>query len=371
MALTSYKISSLINEVDERNALGIREFFGINKDKDFMPTAATTDDLDEKKYKVVRTNRFVYSGMQTGRDGCIRIGLYSGENPILVSPAYTTFEVSEPGVVMPQYFFMKFVSNEMDRYGAFCSDGSIRSNLDWDVFCNIDLELPPVSVQRKYVNIYNAMVKNQQAYEKGLDDLKLVCDGYIEDLRRRYPCEKIGSYISRKSDKNSDKAISLVMGLSTKKEFREAQSRVNRNELGNYKIVQPGDFAYVPTTDTWKVLAYSFNNFGRDIVVSPVYEVFAVKREKLLPEYLSMWFARKEFDRYTRFHSWGSAREVFTFDDMCEVKIPIPDLSVQQTIVDIYKAYEKRKEINERLKEQIKNICPILIKGAVEEGSRI
>jgi type I restriction enzyme S subunit len=86
-----------------------------------------------------------------------------------------------------------------------------------------------------------------------------------------------------------------------------------------------------------------------------------------LPEYLFLFFRRDEFDRYTRFHSWGSAREVFSFDDMKEVKIPIPDVSVQQAIVDIFNAYNKRKTMAEKLKMQMKDICPILIRGALGE----
>ena len=81
-----------------------------------------------------------------------------------------------------------------------------------------------------------------------------------------------------------------------------------------------------------------------------------------------MFFNRSEFDRYARYHSWGSAREVFSWADLCEVKIPIPELSVQKSIVDIYKVYLERKAISEKLKEQIKNICPILIKGAVADS---
>jgi len=82
-----------------------------------------------------------------------------------------------------------------------------------------------------------------------------------------------------------------------------------------------------------------------------------------------MYFTRSEFDRYARFHSWGSARETFTWDDLSEVKIPIPeDISVQQDIVNIYKAYIARREINEALKTQIKDICPVLIKGSCEEA---
>ena len=83
-----------------------------------------------------------------------------------------------------------------------------------------------------------------------------------------------------------------------------------------------------------------------------------------------MWLSRKEFDRYARFHSWGSARENFSFEDMKNVLIPIPDMSIQNSIVDIYKIYKKRKKINEKLKEQIKDICPILIKGSIEEAKK-
>ena len=88
----------------------------------------------------------------------------------------------------------------------------------------------------------------------------------------------------------------------------------------------------------------------------------------MLPEYLSLLFERSEFNRYARFHSWGSARETFDWDTMCEVRIPVPDIDVQHSIVDIYKAYNIRKEINEKLKAQLKDICPILIKGSIEEA---
>ena len=367
MALSKYRIGQLIKIVDERNSFHINDFYGININKEFMPTVANTEGLDETNYKIVRKNRFVFSGMQTGRDKCIRISMYMCNEPIIVSPAYTTFEIVDE-YVLPTYFFMIFLSQERDRLGWFYSDGSIRSNLDWDRFCDIQLNIPDLPTQQKYVDIYNAMVANQQAYERGLDDLKLTCDAYIEDLRRNMPCEKIGKYIQQKNDRNVDKSIDFVMGLSTKKEFREAQSRVNRNELGNYKIVNVEEFAFVPTTDTWKVFAFSVNYFNKPLVVSPIYEVFSVDQTKLLAQYLAIWLTRKEFDRYARFNSWGSARENFSFDDMCSVEIPIPNVGVQKAIAEIYTVYNKRKEINEQLKTQIKNICPILINGSLEES---
>ena len=366
MGLKKYKLGELITLCDERNSYGYTNFYGLNINKEFMPTWANTEGLDESKYKVVRKKRFVFSGMQTGRDECIRISMYNGEEPIIVSPAYTIFEVTREDLVLSEYFFMLFLSKEKDRLGAFCSDGSIRSNLDWERFVDFDITLPSIEQQRKYVDIYLALQSNLAAYQSKVDELKLVCDGYIEELRRKMPSERIGEYIFRYSEKNTDKAINDVVGLSTEKKFRVAQSRVNRNELGGYKIVHPLDIAYVPTTDTWKVLAFAVNHFEKDVVVSPIYEVFKTIG-KLKSDYLAIWLKREEFDRYARYNSWGSARENFTFEEMQEVRIPIPDESVQQAIIDLYLIYEDRKAIAIQLKEQLSKICPVLIQGSLME----
>ena len=263
---------------------------------------------------------------------------------------------------------MIFLSKERDRLGWFYSDGSIRSNLDWDRFCDIQLNIPDLPTQQKYVDIYNAMVANQQAYERGLEDLKLTCDAYIEDLRRKMPCEEIGRYIERHDIRNGKNGSKNVMGISTSKQFREPTSKVNKNELANYKVCHPRQIGFVQTTHNEKVFTYAFNNTKEDIVVSSVNEVFSTQEDKLYPEYLCMFFNRTEFDRYARFHSWGSARETFTWNDLIDVKIPIPDIAIQKSIAEMYTVYNKRKEINEQLKTQIKNICPILIKGSLEEG---
>ena len=165
--ITSYKLGELIEVCDERNSYGYVNFYGLNIDKEFMPTVADTTGLDASKYKVVRKNRFVFSGMQTGRDVCIRISLYMEDEPIIVSPAYTTFEIKRRDLVLPEYFFMIFLSQEKDRYGWFCSDGSIRANLDWDRFCDFDISLPSIQVQSKYVNIYKAVNKSMSMSLRG------------------------------------------------------------------------------------------------------------------------------------------------------------------------------------------------------------
>lgn len=367
MALTKYKIGDLIEVVDERNDLGIREFFGININKEFMPTAANTEGLDETKYKVIRKNRFVFSGMQTGRDECIRISMYTKQNPILVSPAYTTFEVVATDVVLPMYFFLCFLSHEKDRFGAFLSDGSIRSNLDWPVFCDIELNIPPIDIQQKYVDIYNAMVSNQQCYERGLEDLKLTCDAYIEDLRRKIPCEPIGKYVHQYNVKNSDGEITLEQGINIEKRFITPQ-RSNDNFYGR-KIVRTGQIAYCTQLNNENV-AVALRT-GPDCIVSGVYDVIEFnENSELIPEYLMLWLVRSEFGRFVYWASQGTSYEFLTYENLANYRIPVPDKETQWSIANIYEVYNERRSIGEKLKAQIKDICPILIKGSIEEARK-
>lgn len=107
------------------------------------------------------------------------------------------------------------------------------------------------------------------------------------------------------------------------------------------------------------------------VIVTWNYNSFNIKEDKLqdiIPAYLYAFFKRDEFDRLVRFMSWGSSQELYSWDSLCDVKISLPDIKVQRSIANIYKVYKKRKEINEKLKKQIKDICPILIKGSIEEA---
>jgi len=141
--------------------------------------------------------------------------------------------------------------------------------------------------------------------------------------------------------------------------------------LKPYYLVKPDYFAYVPVTSrNGEKISLAFNNSTNTYICSSSYIVFYVSdRQKLHPGYLRILLNRDEFDRYARFNSWGSARETFDWAEMCDVEIPIPDISVQKAISEMFDVYIERKEINERLKVQIKDLCPILIKGAIEEAS--
>ncbi len=156
------------------------------------------------------------------------------------------------------------------------------------------------------------------------------------------------------------------------KVFMETKSQKERLDLSNYKVVRPREFGYVSVTSrNGEKISIALLD-GEPGLVSSTYTIFRVKDTLvLLPEYLFLFFKRSEFDRYARFHSWGSARETFDWADMCNVKLPIPDIKIQEAIVTIYHTLEARKRINEQLKNTIKPLCPVLMKGVVESQAKM
>ena len=367
MALTKYKLGELIAPSDTRNNTGIftlDDIKGISTNKKFIDTKANMDGVSLVSYKVVAQREFAYVADTSRRGDKIAVAFNTGTKSILISSIYTVFRVSNDQKLLSDYLFMYFNRPEFDRYARFNSWGSARETFDWSTLCDIAIELPDLPTQQKYVDIYNAMVANQQAYERGLEDLKIVFTGYIEDLRRKGSLHKIGDYITPFNEKNRDELITLEQGININKEFITPQ-RSNSNLQGR-KIVRHGQFAYCTQLNNANVaIAY---RSGEDCVVSSVYDVFEITRkEELIPEYLLVWLIRPEFGRYVYWASEGSAYEFLNYNNLGNYKIPVPNINIQKAIAEMYTVYIERKRINEQLKTQIKDICPILIKGSLEE----
>ena len=365
MALSKYKLGTLIKQRREKydgsEDLPIR---GVAREGFISPKQ---DGADLSIYNVYYLNDFVFNPARMELNS---IALNMFWNKAICSSLYEIFYVIRTDLLLPEYLNLFIKRDEFARKCWFEAVGSARNYFRVADLSEFNIELPDLPTQQKYVDIYNAMVANQQSYERGLEDLKLTCDGYIEDLRRQMPCEKIGRYLVESDRRNTiGLTVDAVRGLSTSKEMISTKADMNGVGIDNYKVVEPRHIAYVPDTSRrGEKVSLGFNNTDEKFLVSSIYVVFGTQKEFLLPEYLMMFFIRSEFDRYARFNSWGSARETFDWNEMCNIQIPIPDIKIQQAIVDVYNVYTKRKEINEQLKNQIKDICPILIKGSLEEG---
>ena len=373
MGLGKYKLGELIQIHDERNvelAYGLNDVKGISIQKEFIETKADMSGVSLKPYILVKPGCFAYVTVTSRNGEKITIAHNNTNNTYIISSSYIVFRVKRTDLLLPDYLFMYFKRSEFDRYARYNSWGSARETFSWEEMCDIDIELPDIAIQQKYVDIYNAMLENQRCYESALEDLKLVCDAYIEELSKDYQSVTIGQFIFQRDLRNDGSlGVSSVRGISTGKEFINTKADMEGVGLNNYKVVAPGQFAYVPDTSRrGDKISLALNISENTYLVSSISIVFDTQKDVLLPEYLMLFFVRSEFDRYARFHSWGSARETFDWSEMCDVQIPIPDIKIQQYIVNIYTAYLLRKEINEQLKAQVKNVCPILIKGSLEEA---
>lgn len=369
----NYKLGDLIESYAQAcniDNLTVNDVSGINCDKEFFSPAKQVG-ANTSKYKIVPPKYFACNLMHVGRDIVLPISLNTTSENKIVSPAYTIFRVKDEKKLLSEYLFMWLKSDEKDRFFWLYTDSSVRDGLAWEDLCNIEINLPPLTVQQKYVAVYQAMLANQQAYERGLDDLKLVCDGYIEHLQKTEQLQRIGLFIQEYKLKNTNNVLGVndVVGIATSKQFIETKSNLDGVNLTNYLVVPKRHFAYVADTSRrGDKISIAFNNSDKSYLVSSISTVFRSKDEcRLLPEYLALFFNRTEFDRYARFHSWGSAREVFSWNDLCDVQIPIPSIDVQQAIVNIYTVLLHRRAINEQLKKQIKDICPVLVRGSIGE----
>ena len=364
MGLTKTKLGHYIELCQVTNdnlVFGVEDVRGVNNLKLLMPTKADINGRDLSKFQIVYPGQFVFNH-RTSRNGSkFSIAYNDGNKPIICTEDYVVFKIKESAKksLVAEWLYMYFNRPEFDRYVITNSWGSSTEFYNWEDLCEIKIELPDFLVQQKYVNIYH-----------GLEDLKIVCDSYIENLRRSIPITKIGPYLTEINQRNDiELNINAVRGLTTAKQIIPTKADMSGVSLTNYKVIQPGQIAYVPDTSRrGDKVSLGYNDTTESFLLSSISIVFETNHDFLLPDYLMLFLTRSEFDRYARFNSWGSARETFDWDEMCNIKIPIPDIKVQKSIAQIYRAYIMRKRINDQLKAQIKAICPVLIRGSLENG---
>ena len=169
--------------------------------------------------------------------------------------------------------------------------------------------------------------------------------------------KKLGDYIRIVDERNKDNQITRLLGVSIEKKFIESIANTIGTDMSIYKIVKKGQFAYGPVTSRNGDKVSIALLEEEECIISSSYSVFEIiDTNLLLPEYLNLWFKRPEFDRYARFHSHGSAREIFDWDEMCNVELPVPEIDEQKKIVEAYNTIERRialkRQINDNLEAQ-------------------
>lgn len=163
--------------------------------------------------------------------------------------------------------------------------------------------------------------------------------------------KRLGDYIREVDVRNRDLKVTKLLGVSISKEFMPSIANTIGTDMSSYKVVEPWQFAYGPVTSrNGDKVSIALYKDDEKAIVSQAYTIFEVtNKAELLPEYLMMWFRRPEFDRYARFKSHGSAREIFSWEEMCDVELPIPPIDQQRKLVAEYNAIQQRIKLNEQL----------------------
>ena len=366
MGLRKYKLGELITQRREKyDGKETLCSWGVSRDGFIRPKQ---EDADTSIYNVFYRNDFVFNPARMELNS-IALNLFYDK--AICSSLYEIFYVTREDIVLPEYLNMFIKRDEFARKCWYEAIGSARNYFRVGDLSQFEIALPSIEQQRKYVDVYLALQNNLAAYHSKVEELKLVCDGYLDKLKIENEKLKIGEFIEVCDERNSEGIYTLknLRGVSIEKKFIDTKADMAGVSLAPYIVVKPDYFVFVPVTSrNGEKITLAINDSKDTYIVSSAYTVFRVKDTKsLLPEYLFMYFNRPEFDRYARFNSWGSAREVFTMDDMNDVEIPIPDISVQREIVNIHKCYIERQRIAEALKEQLKKICPVLIRGSLME----
>jgi type I restriction enzyme S subunit len=364
MALS--KLGNLIELTDEKNSnlqYSTSDVRGISIKKIFIPTKADMDGVPLTSYKLVKPLEFCYVTITSRNGEKITIALNDSEETYICSSSYIAFRIKDTSQLLPYYLYIYFNRPEFDRYSRFNSWGSAREAFSWEDMCDIEIDIPSIEVQQKVVDVYLAMVANQKTYEKGLEDLKMTCDAYIEKLRYYNEMQELRYFIKETKEINTDNQVLFERGLNKFKGFVKPSSMSNNVDLSKRKIVRYNHFVYPSPHFGEQGTIGLFKEEA--CIMSQMYTTFEVIDDKLNPDYLYLWFKREQFMRYAFFAAADSIRDTFDFEKLCEYKIPVPSINIQQDIVEVFEAYEIRKIINEKLKKKINEICPILIKGSI------
>ena len=171
----------------------------------------------------------------------------------------------------------------------------------------------------------------------------------------------LGNYIRLVDERNRDLAVTKLLGVSISKKFIPSIANIVGTDLSNYKIVRTGQFAYGPVTSrNGEKISIAYLD-EEDCIISSSYTVFEVEnKEELDPEYLMLWFSRPEFDRYARYKSHGSVREIFDWNELCMVELPVPDIEKQRNIVKAYKTITDRIALKQKINDNLRASASIM-----------
>lgn len=345
---------------------------GIDINKSFIDTRANLDGTDISQYYLVPPMYYACNLMHIGRDEKIPIAYNDTDRHKVVTSAYYVFTIApeKRGLYLPEYVNIFFHLGEFDRRAWFFTDSSVRGNLKESRFFDIQIPFPfkdgepDVERQKEIVDIWQGLRRLKEENEAIAKPLLELCDAKMDELKHSAPMEALDKHLEEINLRNTDNhyLVEHLRGVTSDGIFDKSKAKTDGIDFSKYKIVKPNQFGYNPSRINLGSIALNYS----DCIVSPMYIVFQVRKSsELLPEFLNIWFRRKEFQRSTLFFASGSVRDSFSFNEMCRAKVPIPTFTIQRAIINIYNCARRAMAIAEEANQQLKSICPALMQHII------
>ncbi len=389
MKFETKKLGSLIKEVKEKNKDGLYdEVLGISIEKEFMPSVANIIGTDLKKYYVIRKNRFAFNPMHVGRDEKLPISLYKRDEPALVSPAYTMFEIKDLTEVEPEYLMFIFKTDIFDRLCWFTTDSSVRGGLNWEDFINIDIKLPSKQEQLKILKKINGLnnrinllqdinqniIELMQKYlEKNifsvlgintLDEVENVLlpeNWELRNLSQVADCQSGYAFYKDGYSEEGTRIIDLGnINIYSEVLKYDTDKRVNNNKYNSSKYdkfrLKKNDLIMVMTDRkaTMELLGKTGKILDDEemLLNQRVYRV----RSKINENFLYVYLNSEIVHIYHMSESSGTAQKYVNNIDIDNVPVIIPDEFTYKKLCEVFDKFMEQFELNVREIEKINDI---------------
>lgn len=363
------RLGDYIEAVDERNSEGkfhLEDVKGMTITKEIIPTKANLTGNDLQKFLVVNREEFVYNPRTHGKK--IGLGYNDTGKPFLISWNNIAFRIKDKSKLLPLYLYMHFNRDEWDRQACYNSWGSSTEVFSWYALCDMMIPLPSIERQREIVDTWQGLRKMKEENEAIAAPLLQLCQSYIQDLKHKYPMIELGDNIEEITRTNAEGKFGFedVRGVSNAKTMRDYKGSLAGRNVTKFLLIEENEFVFNKRTNAGMGLCLVKD---RPYLFTEDYEAFrVVDKNKLLPDFLYLFFIQKDFDRYILFNSWGSSVIFFHIDDMKHFRLPIPPVEIQQAVVDIYRCANEAKQIAEEADRLSHDICPALMQHVIHEN---
>ncbi|MBR3144168.1 restriction endonuclease subunit S [Candidatus Saccharibacteria bacterium] len=340
-------------------SFGANDVMGVSQDKRIIETKAKLSDNDLSKFMIVHPNDFIYNPRNARAIAINDLG-----RQFIISWNNSCFYV-DSDELLPEYLNIIFRCEAYDDYVQYYAWGSSTEVFGWDKMLDYKIPLPTIEKQKEYVAMYSNLLRLSKNHEKSFDELQKLTDLFMDAMVEKYESKEIGNYIELVNKRNKGGFITDVRGVNIDKEFMPSVANLSGVDLSKYKVVERMEFAVNLMQVGRDEKLHIAINTGEPVIVSPAYYIFRVKKDStILPEYLYLFMKRSNTDRYASFISDSNVRSNVEWGRFVEIKIPVPPIDVQKSIIAVHHALEMRKNLNERIKATIKEISPVLIKNA-------